>query len=63
MNAESQSAMGLFERYLSVWVALCILAGVGLGVLFPALFSVIAAVELRGVALLIPMECFDGLLE
>ena len=27
--------MGLFERYLTVWVALGILAGVGLGLLTP----------------------------
>lgn len=37
--------MGIFERYLSVWVALCILAGVLLGNLFPALFQAIAAIE------------------
>jgi len=37
--------MGLFERYLSLWVALCIIAGVTLGNLFPPLFSTIAALE------------------
>jgi ACR3 family arsenite transporter len=37
--------MGLFERYLSLWVALCIAAGVTLGNLFPGLFSSIAALE------------------
>ena len=37
--------MGLFERYLSVWVALCIAAGIGLGSLFPALFRAVAALE------------------
>jgi ACR3 family arsenite efflux pump ArsB len=25
------TAMGVFERYLTVWVLLCILAGIGLG--------------------------------
>jgi arsenite transporter len=29
--------LGFFERYLSVWVALCITAGVALGQLLPAL--------------------------
>ncbi len=43
--------MGLFERYLSVWVALCILAGVLLGNLFPGLFGVIAALEYANVNL------------
>ncbi|WP_291010237.1 ACR3 family arsenite efflux transporter [Hydrogenophaga sp.] len=37
--------MGLFERYLTVWVALGILAGVGLGLLTPATFAAIAAIE------------------
>ena len=37
--------MGLFERYLSVWVALCIAAGVVLGNLIPGLFASIAALE------------------
>ena len=37
--------MGLFERYLSVWVALAIIAGVTLGNYFPAAFAQIAALE------------------
>ncbi len=37
--------MGLFERYLTVWVGLGILAGVGLGLLTPAAFAAIAAIE------------------
>ena len=37
--------MGLFERYLSIWVALCIGAGVLLGNLTPYIFGQIAAIE------------------
>lgn len=37
--------MGLFERYLSLWVALAIVAGVVLGNYFPAAFAQIAALE------------------
>lgn len=37
--------MGLFERYLSLWVALAITAGVILGNYFPAVFAQIAALE------------------
>ncbi|MFM2485954.1 ACR3 family arsenite efflux transporter [Celerinatantimonas yamalensis] len=37
--------MGLFERYLSVWVALCIGTGVWLGHRVPNAFSHIAALE------------------
>ena len=41
--------MGLFERYLTVWVGLGILAGVGLGLLTPATFAAIAAIEFADV--------------
>ena len=37
--------MGIFERYLSVWIGLCILAGVALGNVFPGFFQVIAGFE------------------
>jgi ACR3 family arsenite transporter len=36
--------MGAFERYLSLWVALCILAGLGLGAALPGLFATLAGV-------------------
>jgi len=37
--------MSIFERYLTVWVALCIVAGVALGHFFPAVFHAIGAAE------------------
>ncbi|MEM5535764.1 ACR3 family arsenite efflux transporter [Neptuniibacter pectenicola] len=37
--------MGTFERYLSVWVGICIIAGVILGNLFPHLFEQIASLK------------------
>lgn len=45
--------MGLFERYLTVWVGLGILAGVGLGLLSPASFAAIAAIEFAHVNLIV----------
>ena len=45
--------MGIFERYLSAWIALCILAGIAFGNLFPALFSVIAQWEYAHVNLVV----------
>ena len=45
--------MGLFERYLTVWVGLGILAGVGLGLLSPAAFAAIAALEYAHVNLVV----------
>ncbi len=46
-------AIGLFERYLSVWVALCIVAGIGLGFALPGLFAVIARAEVAKVNLIV----------
>ncbi|SHG51747.1 arsenite transporter, ACR3 family [Kaistia soli DSM 19436] len=43
--------MTLFERYLTVWVALCIIAGVLLGHLFPGIFHAIGAAEIAKVNL------------
>lgn len=37
--------MGIFERYLSVWVGLCIITGVLLGNLVPAVFEFVAGLE------------------
>ncbi|HZF81577.1 MAG TPA: ACR3 family arsenite efflux transporter, partial [Rubrivivax sp.] len=45
--------MGLFERFLTVWVALGILAGVGLGLAAPAAFQAIAAFEFAHVNLVV----------
>jgi ACR3 family arsenite transporter len=36
-------SMGLFERYLTLWVALCIVTGIGLGHAAPALFHALGA--------------------
>jgi ACR3 family arsenite transporter len=45
--------MGIFERYLSVWVGLCIAAGVGLGVAMPELFAAVASIEYASVNLVV----------
>src|SRR6056297_408488 len=37
--------MSLFERYLSVWVALCLIAGLALGAIIPGVFDALAALE------------------
>lgn len=43
--------MGVFERYLSLWVALCILAGVVLGSAAPQIFQAFSSLEFAGVNL------------
>jgi ACR3 family arsenite transporter len=45
--------MGIFERFLSIWVALGIAAGVGLGLLVPGLFQAVAEVEFAHVNLVV----------
>jgi ACR3 family arsenite transporter len=45
--------MGLFERFLTLWVALGIAAGVGLGLLLPGLFQAVAALEIAHVNLVV----------
>jgi arsenite transporter len=45
----ASSPIGFFERYLTVWVALCIVAGIVLGQLFPAAFQAIGGMELARV--------------
>lgn len=48
---QSGAAMGVFERYLTVWVLLCILAGIGLGSLLPSVFQKIGGMEIAQVNL------------
>lgn len=45
--------MGLFERFLTVWVALGILVGVGLGLLAPGAFQTISGLEIAHVNLVV----------
>lgn len=45
--------MGVFERYLTVWVGLGILAGVGLGLVLPGVFQAVAALEIAQVNLVV----------
>ncbi|MGX5652073.1 ACR3 family arsenite efflux transporter [Hydrogenophaga borbori] len=45
--------MGLFERWLSLWVALSIVAGVALGSAAPAVFAQVAALEVAHVNLVV----------
>ena len=47
--------MTVFERYLTLWVALCMAAGIALGAAMPAAFSRLAAVEVANVNLPVAM--------
>lgn len=43
--------MGFFEKYLTIWVAVCILVGVGVGYLLPGLFQFIGQIEISNINL------------
>ena len=49
--AAPAAAMSIFERYLSVWVFLCIVAGVAFGQMLPGPFQVIGRIEIAQVNL------------
>lgn len=46
-----RATMGIFERYLTLWVALCIIAGVALGKVIPGLFHAVGAATIAEVNL------------
>ncbi|MEI7609402.1 MAG: ACR3 family arsenite efflux transporter [Rhodospirillaceae bacterium] len=51
LDAAGLPAMSRFERYLTLWVALCIVAGIALGHLAPGAFTLFAAAEVSKVNL------------
>lgn len=53
MTQETANTMGYFERYLSLWVGLCIAFGVTCGLLFPPVFELIAGLEFASVNLVV----------
>ena len=50
---DTPPAMGTFERYLTVWVALAMVAGIALGFVAPGLIQAIAAAEVASVNLVV----------
>ena len=50
-RASARAPMSVFERFLTVWVFLCIVIGIGLGQLFPDAFQAIGRMELAKVNL------------
>ncbi|MBA3834952.1 MAG: ACR3 family arsenite efflux transporter [Sphingomonas sp.] len=51
--APARPAISTFERFLSLWVAACIVVGIALGHLFPSAFAAIAAAEVARVNLVV----------
>lgn len=50
-NQQEATPMSVFERYLTVWVFLCIVAGIALGQFFPSVFQSIGSLEIAQVNL------------
>ncbi|MBI4010665.1 MAG: ACR3 family arsenite efflux transporter [Candidatus Rokubacteria bacterium] len=51
MAAPGPKRLDVFERYLSIWVALCIVAGVAIGTALPGLVGVLSRIEVSHVNL------------
>ena len=51
MENNASGGIGFFERYLTVWVALCIVAGVAIGQLFPAIPQTLSRFEYANVSI------------
>ncbi|MGB0630811.1 MAG: ACR3 family arsenite efflux transporter [Alphaproteobacteria bacterium] len=49
----ADAGIGFFEKWLTVWVALCIAAGLILGNVFPGLFGLLAGLEYASVNLVV----------
>ncbi|MCP5419042.1 MAG: ACR3 family arsenite efflux transporter [Gammaproteobacteria bacterium] len=53
LPAQEAGAIGFFDRYLTVWVALCILTGIVAGNFAPGLFAVLSRLEIASVNLVV----------
>jgi ACR3 family arsenite transporter len=52
-DAQAASGLGGFERFLTIWVTLAILAGIGLGLVVPGVFEQVAELEVAQVNLVV----------
>jgi ACR3 family arsenite transporter len=55
---EEERKLGIWSKYLTLWVALCILAGIGLGRLFPRLADAMAGLEVAHISIPIAVCLF-----
>ncbi len=51
--------ISVFQRYLSIWVILCMIAGVMIGHFFPAVVQVLNKMQIAGIS--IPIAILSGL--
>jgi ACR3 family arsenite transporter len=55
---EKERKLGIWGKYLTLWVALCIAAGIGLGRLFPGLSDILAKIEVANISIPIAVLLF-----
>ena len=55
---QEERRLGIWEKYLTVWVALCIAAGTLLGRLFPQISDVLAKLEVASISIPIAICLF-----
>jgi len=55
---EKERKLGIWGKYLTIWVALCIGAGIGLGRLFPQLSDILAKLEVAHISIPIAVLLF-----
>jgi len=51
MSTKHHNGMGLFARYLTLWVFLCIAVGIALGSIYPPLFHALGSMEVAHINL------------
>ena len=58
MEHQKERKLGIWGKYLTIWVALCIVAGIGLGRLFPNLSDSLARLEVAHISVPIAILLF-----
>jgi ACR3 family arsenite transporter len=58
MAKEKQTKLGAWDKYLTLWVALCIIAGISLGRVFPQISDVLGKLEVAHVSIPIAICLF-----
>lgn len=51
MNPPNSSPINFFQRYLTVWVLLCMLAGVAIGCFLPSIPAILGKMEIDGISI------------
>ncbi|MDO9574911.1 MAG: ACR3 family arsenite efflux transporter [bacterium] len=58
MAENGERKLGIWERYLTLWVGLCIITGVGLGRLFPEISNILGRFEIAHISIPIAICLF-----